>query len=184
MKKLIFPAILLLLQVQLCCAQQLKGKNFPELSGETFDGKNISIPKNTNGKISVIGICFSKDAEADLKTWLNPMYNLLIVKKDTNDFFSAAVNYDVNFYFVPMLNKINQILEKSSKEKIRKDTDKEFWPHLIFYTGDTKPFKENLYITDTKIPYFLVLDKNGKILHVESGKFSEKKLSKLEDFME
>ena len=165
-------------------SQNCKGKTFPDLSGETFDGKNISVPKNTMGKITIIGVCFSKDAEDDLKTWLNPIYNMFVVKKDTNDFFSAAVNYDVHFYFIPMLNKANQLLEKSSKEKIRNGTDKEFWPYLVFYSGNIKPYKEDFDIKDSKIPYFFVLDKNGKIIHVTSGKFSEDKLDRIENFME
>ncbi len=184
MKKNLFAFLLLSLLGNSLNSQNCKGKTFPDLSGETFDGKNISVPKNTMGKISIIGVCFSKDAEDELKTWLNPIYNMFVVKKDTADFFSAAVNYDVNFYFIPMLNKANQLLEKSSKEKIRKGTDKEFWPYLVFYSGNIKPYKEDFDIKDSKIPYFFVLDKTGKIIHVTSGKFSEAKLGKIEDFIE
>jgi hypothetical protein len=177
-------AIILILTGGILNAQNGKGKQFVALDGETFSGKAISIPKDTKGKISLIGICFSKKAEEDLKTWLNPVYNLLIVKKDTNDFFSAAVNYDVPFYFVPMLNKVNQLLEKSSKEKIKEGTDKEFWPHLVFYSGETKNFKETFDIQDKDIPYFFVLDKSGKVLHVESGKYNDKKMDKIEELFD
>ena len=83
-------------------AQNAKGKQFPALTGESFAGKTVNLPTDTKGKVTVIGVCFSKAAEDDLKTWLNPMYNMFVVKKDTADFFSAAVNYDVNFFFVPM----------------------------------------------------------------------------------
>jgi hypothetical protein len=165
-------------------AQNGKGQMYPSMTGETFDGKTISIPEQTNGKISIIGVCFSKAAEADLKTWLNPIYNMFVVKKDTNDFMSAAANYDVNFYFIPMLNKANQILATTSKEKIRKETDKEFWPYLIFYTGSIKPYKEDLSIKDADLPYFFVLDKNGKIIHVEHGKYTTQKMDRIEEFIE
>ena len=165
-------------------SQNGKGQQYPPMTGETFAGKAISLPEDTKGKITIIGVCFSKKAEDDLKTWLNPLYNMFIVKKDTNDFFSAAANYDVHFYFIPMLNKINQILATSSKEKIRNDTDKEFWPYLIFYTGSIKPYKEDLSIKDSEVPYFFVLDKAGKIIRVESGKYDEKKMGRIEDFIE
>ena len=160
------------------------GKQFPDLEGESFAGKTVNIPTDTKGKVSVIGVCFSKAAEDDLKTWLNPMYNMFVVKKDTSDFFSAAVNYDVNFFFIPMLNKVNQVFAKGSKEKIRNGTDKEFWPYLLFYNGAIKPYKEDFAIEDSKIPYFFVLDKNGKILHVESGKYSDKKMDNIENFFD
>ncbi len=165
-------------------AQNSKGKQFPNLTGESFSGKTVNIPADTKGKVSVIGVCFSKAAEDDLKTWLNPMYNMFVVKKDTSDFFSAAVNYDVNFFFIPMLNKVNQVFEKGSKEKIKNGTDKDFWPYILFYNGAIKPYKEDFAIEDSKIPYFFVLDKNGKILHVESGKYSEKKMDNIENFFD
>ena len=38
-----------------------------------------------------------------------------------------------------------------------------------------------LEIKDNKIPYFFVLDKNGKILDVQSGDFKEEKIDKLEE---
>ena len=165
-------------------SQSQKGKIFPSLTGETFDGKTIKIPVDTKGKSTLLGICFSKDAEKDLKGWLNPVYNLLLVKKDENDFFSAAANYDVNFYFIPMLNKVNQILEKSSKEKIKKETDSQFWPHLIFFEESSKTFKETFELKDSDIPYFFVLDKEGKVIQMVSGKFTEEKLGSLEDSMD
>src|SRR5688572_14947716 len=110
MKTISIIALGLLLSVNVL-AQKAKGKVFPDLSGETFAGKTVNLPKDTKGKMTVIGVCFSKAAEEDLKTWLNPMYNTFVVKKDTSDFFSAAINYDANFYFIPMLNKVNQIFE-------------------------------------------------------------------------
>lgn len=177
----ILSILLLCFLIKISYAQNGVGTMFPELSGETFSGKNISIPKDTKGKKTVVGICFSKDAEEELKTWLNPVYNLFVVKKDTNDFFSAAVNYDVNFYFVPMLNKVNQVLENGSKKKIKEGTDKEFWPYLVFYTGETKTHIEALKVADKKIPYFLVLDATGKIVHVVSGKFTQAKMDSIED---
>ncbi|MCD6068437.1 MAG: hypothetical protein K0S33_3263 [Bacteroidetes bacterium] len=163
-------------------AQKAKGKPFPDLTGETFAGKTVNLPKDTKGKFSLIGVCFSKDAEDDLKGWLNPVYNAFVMKKDTTQFMSMAENYDAHFYFIPMLNKVNQIFEKGSKEKIRNGTDKGFWPYLLFYNGAIKPYKEDFEITDSKIPYFFVVDKSGKIVHVESGKYTAKKMSAIEDF--
>jgi predicted transcriptional regulator len=49
---------------------------------------------------------------------------------------------------------------------------------------DIKAKQKLLEITDAKIPYFFVLDKDGKILNVQNGNFSEAKLDKLEDALE
>ena len=56
-------------------AQHGTGKMFPTITGETFTEKNVVIPAACKGKPTIIGICFSKNAEGDLQTWLNPVYN-------------------------------------------------------------------------------------------------------------
>ncbi|MBC7863160.1 MAG: hypothetical protein IAF38_09310 [Bacteroidia bacterium] len=180
MKKIF--SILFLSGILFSNAQNGKGTMFPECSGETFSGKTVNIPSQTKGKVTILWVAFSRDAEEDMKTWLNPVYNLFVVKKDTNDFYSAAVNYDVNFYFIPMLNQLNQAL--GNKDKIKEKTDKEFWPFVMYFKGEVKPYIEALKIEDKKIPYFFVLDAAGKILHVESGRYSEAKMDKIEDFLD
>lgn len=180
MKKILLP--IFTAAAALCLAQNGKGTAFPECSGETFSGKNVSIPSQTKGKTTILWVAFSREAEEDMKTWLNPVYNMFVVKKDTADFFSAAANYDVNFYFIPMLNQLNQAL--GNKDKIKSKTDKEFWPYIMFFKGEVKPYIEALKIEDKKIPYFFVLDASGKIVHVESGKYSEAKMDKIEDFID
>src|ERR1700752_3045636 len=138
-------------------AQHGTGKMFPTITGETFDGKNVIIPEASKGKPTIIGICFSKAAETDLRTWLNPAYNEFVVKKDTTNAFGAAMSYDINYYFIPMMNLVNQVLEKASKEKIKEKTDKEFWPHLMFYVGGLKEYKKSLGVDDVSRPYFFIL---------------------------
>ena len=45
---------------------------------------------------------------------------------------------------------------------------------------DIKKLKETLKAKDEKIPYFYVLEDNGKIIEVVSGAFKEEKMDKLE----
>ena len=182
MKKLIITA--LITSVTILNAQNGKGKIFPTIKGETFTDKNLTLPDAGKGKPCIIAMCFSKKAEGDIQTWLNPAYNEFVVKKDTTNAFGAAVSFDINFYFMPRFNLINQVLEKSSKEKMKKETDKEFWPHLFFCTDGIKDIKKDFGIEDTSQPYFFVLDKDGKIVHVEKGVYNEKKMSTIEDFLD
>ena len=46
---------------------------------------------------------------------------------------------------------------------------------------DIKELQKQLGVDDYKIPYFYVLDKEGKIMEVQSGKFTEAKMEKLQD---
>lgn len=178
--------IIIALTIWVCVnshAQSVVGNKFPTIIGETFDGKNITLPDACKGKPTLIGICFSKNAEGDLQTWLNPAYNEFVVKKDTTNAFGAAMSYDINYYFIPMMNLVNQVLEKASKDKIKERTDKEFWPHLMFYVGGLKEYKKALGVDDLSRPYFFILDANGKIVHTDRGAYNPQKLEKMEDFL-
>ena len=165
-------------------AQNGKGKMFPTIKGETFTDKNITLPDAGKGKACIIAMCFSKKAEGDIQTWLNPCYNEFVVKKDTTNAFGAAVSFDINFYFMPRFNLINQVFDKSSIGKMKKETDPSFWPHLFFCTDGIKDIKKDFGIEDTSQPYFFVLDKDGKIVDVEKGVYNEKKMSAIEDHLD
>ncbi len=49
---------------------------------------------------------------------------------------------------------------------------------------DIKDLQKLLGVEDNKIPYFYILDKDGKIIESQSGKFTEQKMEKLEDAIE
>ena len=55
-----------------------------------------------NGKFTVVGMVYHRDAEVELKKWLNPMYQTFVKKDATGKTnFDVAEVYDVNFYFIP-----------------------------------------------------------------------------------
>jgi hypothetical protein len=161
------------------------GKMFPDMTCEDYNGKAVSIPADTKGKYTLLGLAFSNDAEANLRTWVNPIYNKFIVKADGSeaDVFDVTVDYDVNLYFIPMFTGVNKLTAKSSKEKIRNSTDKELYPYLLFYEGD-KTYKEELDFEKKDVPYFFVLDKTGKIVYATSGSYDDKKMEKILDIIE
>ncbi len=163
----------------------VEGKMFPAMVCENYNGKKIAIPAETKGKYTLLGMAFSNDAEADLKSWINPIYNKFIVKVDASqaDAFDVHQDYDVNLFFIPMFTGLNQLTSKQSKEKIKSHTDKELYDYLLFYEGE-KTYKEELDFEKKNIPYFFVLDKTGKIVYATSGKFEDKKLDKIIDIIE
>ena len=50
------------------------GITYPTLSGETLDGKAITLPDNAKGKFTIVGMAHSTDAEQDLQIWMDPIY--------------------------------------------------------------------------------------------------------------
>jgi hypothetical protein len=179
MKSLVFFACLFF-AVSGAFAQNPKvvGKIFPEISGETLTDKPINIPNDTKGKFTIVGMAYSRDAEADLKTWLNPAYNKFIAKTGMFD-----MEIDVNLYFIPMFTGTNIPVAGQAKKKMKEDTSKEFYPHVIFYKGELKTYKKELEFDNRDTGYFFVLDKEGKIVYATSGKFAQKKLDAIEDIL-
>lgn len=152
------------------------GKTFPSVKGTTLDDKAISLPAK-NGKYTVLAIAYHRGAEDDLKKWLNPLYDNFMRKEKGTSNFDLAEVYDVNFVFVPMIAGFKRIADE-----FKGGTDKAFWPYIMdTEKTDIKELQKQLGVEDNKIPYFYVLDKDGKIVESQSGKFSEAKMEKLED---
>ncbi|MBS1636232.1 MAG: hypothetical protein JST26_09970 [Bacteroidetes bacterium] len=158
--------------------QAQKGQQFPDIKGTSLADKAVSIPTH-NGKYTVIGIAYNRAAEEELKKWLNPTYYNFIKKGDANGQFDVAELYDVNFYFIPLISGF-----KKAREEFKKGTDKEFHQYIIDAETNIDDVKKQLKITDDKIPYFYILDANGKIVEAVSGNYSEVKMEKLEDAIE
>ena len=86
-------------------------------------------------------------------------------------------SYDVNFYFIPMIAGLKKVFNE-----YKSSTDKAFWPHVIDTDKtDMKDIAKKLGIEDTKIPYVMVLDKDGTVLDFVSGKYDSEKEEKLEE---
>lgn len=176
MKKSLILIAIILFFAPLYRAQQPIGKTFPDLIGETLDDKAVQLPRDTKGKITLIGMAYSKDAEKELETWLNPVYNKFIAKTGMFD-----GDYDVNLYFIPMFTGVNQVTAGTTKKKVKEETDKQFHPYVLFYKGDLKKYREQLDFEKSNKPYFFVLDKEGKIIATTSGAYSDEKMEELED---
>jgi len=156
-----------------------KGRNFPVIKGVMLSGKSYVLPEK-NGKYTILGIAFHRKAEDELKEWLNPLYYTFIKKPDKKGKFDVSEIYDVNFVFIPMISGFKKIAEE-----FKSNTEKQFWDYILdTEKTDIRQVQETLSITDNKTPYFFVLDKQGKIKEMVSGKYEESKMEKLEDAVE
>ncbi len=155
------------------------GNPFPELSGETVKDEVITIPKDTNDKFTLVGLAYSKKSEDDLNTWFSPIYNKFVRKSSDAGLFSSFT-YDVNVYFVPMFTGVKAAGQGVAKKKALKKVDPLLFPHVLFYKGKLAPYKEALDFERKDVPYFFVLDKDGKIIYATSGRFTDDKLSEIE----
>jgi hypothetical protein len=157
---------------------QVVGKLFPDMTAETVDDKKINLPADTKGKYTLLGLAYSKKSEAELNTWFTPVFNKFIQK--TNGMM-ASFDYDVNVYFVPMFTGLNAAATGTAKKKAIKNVDPQLLPYILFYKGELKKYKEALDFERRDIPYFFVLDDEGKIVHATSGAYTEDKMDAVEE---
>ncbi len=178
--KNLFAVLFALIAINISQAQVV-GKQFPDMEAETVEDIKVNLPTDTKGKYTLLGLAYSKKSEDELNTWFSPVYNKF-VKKATG--MLAGMGYDVNVYFVPMFTGVNAAATGTAKKKALKNVDPALLPNILFYKGELKTYKEALDFEKKDIPYFFVLDTEGKIVYATSGRFSEGKLDEIEDSIE
>lgn len=160
---------------------QVVGTIFPDMKAETVDDKLVMLPKDVKGKFTLLGLAYSKKSEDELRTWFEPVFGKFVQKAEG---LLAGMGYDVNVYFIPMFTGINAAAEGTAKRKAMKNLDPQLFPYILFYKGELKPYKEALDFERRDIPYFFVLNAEGKIVYATSGAFSDQKLDAIEDVIE
>lgn len=151
------------------------------MTAETVEDKSVNLPDDVKGKYTLLGLAYSRKSEDDLRTWFEPVYSKF-VQKTTG--VMSGMGYDVNVYFVPMFTGINAAATGTAKRKALKNTDPQLLPLILFYKGELKTYKEALDFERRDVPYFFVLDPQGKIVFATSGAFSENKMDQVEAVIE
>src|SRR5688572_15037757 len=179
MKKLILAAFFAFAAQAAWC--QVVGKTFPDLTAETVEDKKVKLPGDVAGKYTLLGLAYSKKSEDELNSWFQPVFQKFI-QKSTG--LMASFTYDVNVYFVPMFTGVNAAAAGTAKRKAAKNIDPQLMPYILFYKGELKTYKEALDFEKRDIPYFFVLDPEGKIVYATSGKYTEEKMDAVEEHIE
>lgn len=173
--------IVVLLAFSHALTGQVVGKPFPEMEAETVEDKVVKLPGDARGKFTLLGLAYSKKSEDELNGWFQPVFEKFIQK---NKGLFESFGYDVNVYFVPMFTGVNAAATGTAKRKAMKNVDPQLLPYILFYKGDLKPYKEALDFEKKDIPYFFVLDNDGKIVYATSGKYSKTKMDEVEAVLE
>lgn len=151
------------------------------MQAETVDNKKINLPLEVAGKYTLLGLAYSKKSEDELNSWFQPVFQKFI-QKNTGLFESFG--YEVTVYFIPMFTGINAAATGTAKKNALKNIDPNLLPYLLFYKGELKPYKDALDFEKKDVPYFFVLDKDGKIIYATSGNYSQKKMDEVEEALE
>jgi hypothetical protein len=177
MIKLVFVTSLFFLVLMYPCAAQVIGKIFPAMTAETVDDKKVNLPQDVKGKYTLLGLAYSKKSEDELNTWFNPVYSTFI-QKQTGPI--QGFSYDVYVYFIPMFTGVNAAATGTAKRKAMKNVDPQLLPFILFYKGELKKYKDELDFERRDIPYFFVLDPDGKIVFATDGAYHRTKMESIE----
>ncbi|MCB0761294.1 MAG: hypothetical protein KDC12_07185 [Flavobacteriales bacterium] len=156
-----------------------EGNEFPELTGETLQETTFTIPVDTKGKITIIGMAYSAKAESTLKTWYTPMHDKFVLKRGIFDEL-----YDVNLFFIPMYTDVKKVAYDATLEKLKESNRTDLFPYILFYKGEKEPYVSELEMDNKNLPYFFVLDENGVVLYATQGLYSEEKMEKIEEILD
>jgi len=163
-----------LLAVLLSCQAPAQSV-FPTLEGETTDGTTITLPLRDTQGFSVVAVALGKKAEPLLERWYAPAYNRFVAK---NGLFAGS--YEVELFLVPVFTGLNRSAYGPTMNRLRKEVDPEIARRVVFFKGDAGPLVDALGMKDKDIPYFFVLDPQGRIIGRASGDFSVDRLDALE----
>lgn len=156
---------------------------FPDIQGKCLDNSQVNIPSDTKGKMTLVGIAFSKKSEEDLRSWFQPAYRTFI-SPPTNSLIPVD-SYDANLYFIAMLKGLAKGASGKIYKKMQDGIDKQLHPYVLLYDDNFQPYKKALDFGAKDLPYFYVLDPNGKVVYQTSGEYTEEKfdeiLSKFDD---
>lgn len=154
--------------------QAQNGKMFPDLTGTTLEDKTITIPKDTKGKYTLVGVAYSQKADEALRGWFQPVYETFMDESD----------YDVHVYFVGMISGIKEVAAGTIENKMKKGVDPVLHKHTLLYKGEAGKYKDLLSLKEKDTPYFFLLDKTGKVVYTTSGAYSDAKLEKAEEILD
>ena len=146
-------------------------KDFPTFKGITLSGKTVSLPDPSKKKFTFIGVAYSMEAQDALYTWAQPVYDRLV----DNPMFP------VNNYFIAMTGKIKVMSQDKIKAKMKESLDPELYKYIVVYQDNPQDYIEALEMDDKNLPYFFVIDPNGKITYSTSGEFDEEKFEAVTD---
>ena len=156
---------------------QVIGKIFPSMDAETVEDKKVNLHGDVKGKYTLLGLAYSKKSEDELNTWFEPVFSKFVQKTSG---LMAGMGYDVNVFFVPMFTGVNAAATGTAKRKALKNMDPQLLPYILFYKGELKTYKDALDFERRDIPYFFVLDPEGKILYATSGSYTDEKMDEVE----
>lgn len=149
------------------------------ITGETTDGRTVSLPHASAGKHCIIAVAASKKAEPLLQEWYEPAYLRFVAKQGL-----MVSDVDCDLWLVPVFTGLNKVAFGPSMEQLKKEADPDIAQHVVFVKDDAVALLDALGMKDRDEPYFFVIGPDGARKHMEKGTYDVDKLDALEEALE
>lgn len=170
------PRPLFLLPAMLVSITLVQGQEvFPRMVGETTAGNTVALPLAPHEGFTVVALAYGKRAEPLLEEWYAPAFARFVAKSGL-----FAEDYNAELFLVPLFTGANRAAYGATMNKLRKQVDPDIARRVLFVKEDTREIIDQLGLTDPDIPYFFVLDGEGRILQRVQGAYSVERLEELE----
>ncbi|MEH0156350.1 hypothetical protein V6R21_19540 [Limibacter armeniacum] len=160
------------------------GQAFPNISVTDLNDKNLTLPSAARGKVTLIGVAYSKQSDDKLNTWVQPFYNTFLSAPSSGTMFVPEQTYDVNLYFLGMINGVARTAGENVRSRMKKNIMKDLHDNTVTYKGNIKTYKEKLSLGKKDDPYLYVLDSRGKVVYMTYGAYSSSKMREIENAVE
>jgi hypothetical protein len=143
---------------------------FPRVSGRNLLRKPFNLPADFGAELNVVLICFTMDQQLEVNTWF--------------DFLSGlkTKRTDIEVYELPTLPKFSRFRQEVIDYWMREGIpNRAVRTVTITLYVDVKEFAHALQLSHLELNYTLLIARDGRVLHSESGAFSDEKGSRLEE---
>src|SRR5690554_6676108 len=122
-----------------------KGDIFPSIEVIDLNENRTIIPKDTKGKFTLIGIDFSEEAQNDLYSCSQHIFNEFM---DENNL--SSIVYDTHVRLILMIGGANQLVYNKANEQINQGTDETLKDNVVMYKGSIKDYRKKLKLKNRK----------------------------------
>lgn len=174
MRKLIS---LLLLSVVTLSSFSPTAEVFPTITCTNLKNKQVVLPTAYQGQRTVVALMLSAKADKQMQKWAQPLYNSLVA--DGMGGMMGGNMYQAKLCFVGVVKGLAKVALPELLKKAKQEVDAKYHEQFMYTDTELSPLIQRLGITNKEVPYFITLEKDGTILHIESGEYSDDKLNEI-----
>ena len=137
------------------------GDPLPTLRGKDLQGTSVELPAAAKGDVTLLIVGFSYDSRFAVEEW---------AKRYRQEFQRLQ---GVRFYEVPMIGGFARLGKWFIDSGMRRGTPAEDHTKVITVYGSTGDWKKRLAYRDADAAYLILLDREGRIRFLHTGKFEQ-----------